>query len=231
LKRAVQIVAALTVLAMCLAFQAAGANLQGLKWGFNPGDKIDYQLSIMTTSPAFNLNEGMYAVMGSVSAIPSTVNLWSDIPSPNLSFDWRWTNGSVVLFLIWLYFLPLVSFGGYSAVPIGNWSLLTKLVDKIPLWEINTTMVENSAYWGMSLTSTSSGKTIVLETSYLKSDGVLARYHWTQTDIATHVKEGDVSLVRQGLPNDFVVFLQDNLLYIGIGVVVLVLLAVACKRR
>jgi len=92
-------------------------------------------------------------------------------------------------------------------------------------------MVENSAFWGMSLTSTSSGKTIVLETSYLKSDGIIARYHWTQTDIATHVKEGEVSLVRQGLPNDIVVFLQDNVLYIGIGVVVLVLLAVACKRR
>jgi len=231
MKRAVLIVTALTVLTVCVVFPVTGANLQGLKWGFNPGDKIDYQVSIMATSPAFNLNEGMYTVMGSVSAIPGTVNLWSDIPYPNLSFDWRWTNGSVVPFLLWLYFLPLALFGGYLAVPIGNWSLLTKLVDKIPLWEINTTMVENSAFWGMSLTGTSSGDTIVLETSYLKSDGVIATYHWTQTDIATHVKEGEVYLVRQGLPNDILVFLQDNVLYIGIGVVVLVLLVVAYKRR
>ncbi len=230
MKRAVQVVAAVTVLTMCLVFPAAGANLQGLKWGFNPGDKIDYEFTLMT-SPALNLNEGMYATMGSISAIPSTVNLWSDIPDPNPSFDWRWTNGSVVPILLWLYLLPLATFGGYLAVPTGNWSLLTRLVDKIPLWQINTTMVENSAYWGMSLTTSSSGKTIVLETSYLKSDGVLARYHWTETDIATHVKESDLSLVRQGLPNDLVVFLEGNLLYIGIGVVVLVLLVVACKRR
>jgi hypothetical protein len=229
-KRAVQIVAALAVLMMCLVLPATGANLQGLKWGFNPGYKLDYQMSIMTISPALNLNEGTYTVMGSISAIPSTVNLWSDIPYPNPSLDWRWTNGSVVPPLLWLCFLPLAMFGGYLAVPTGNWSLLTRLVDKIPLWEINTTMVENSAYWGMRLTTSSSGNTIVLETSYLKSDGVLARYHWTQTN-ATHVKLGEVSLVRQGLPSDLIVFLQDNILYIGIGIVVLVLLVIACKKR
>jgi len=75
MKHAVLIVAALAVLAICLVSPAAGANLQGLKWGFDPGYKIDYQLSIMTTSPVLNLNEGMYTVMGSISAIPSTVNL------------------------------------------------------------------------------------------------------------------------------------------------------------
>ena len=229
MKRAVLIVAASAVLMTCLVLPAAGTNLQGLKWGFDPGYTVNYQLTISTSSPAFNLAEGLYVQTGSTTTIPNTVNLWGQILQP--SMEWKWTNGSLVPFLLWLYFIPLASFGGNLVVPVGNWSLLTRLVDKILLWEINTTMVENSAYWGMSLTATLSGKTTVLETSYLKSDGLIARYDWTQTDAATHVKEGEVSLVREGLPNDIVVFLQDNILFIGIGVVVIVLLAVACKRR
>jgi hypothetical protein len=229
MKRALQVAFAFTLLMLCVVVPAAGDSLQGLKWGFNPGDKFDYQLTMSLTSPTFALSESLYAQVGSTGAIPGTVNLWSQIPIVNA--DWKWTNGTSIPILLWLYFLPLASFGGYLGVPVGNWSLLTRLVDKIPLWNINTTMVENSAYWGMSLTTRASGKTTLLETSYLKYDGMIARYHWVQTDDTTHAKDGEISLVRQGLPNDFVVLIQDNALFIGMGIIILVLLAVILRRR
>jgi hypothetical protein len=215
------------LLIVCIVLPAAGANLQGLKWGFNPGDKINYQYSLMEKSPALTLNEGSYLQINGTSAIPDTVNLWTDIP--HLTPDWKWSNGSMVGIGIWLTLLPLGLFG--FVVPTGNWSLLYKLAAWVWLWNVNTTMTLSSAYLAFSLTSISSGKTTLFEASYLKSDGFLARYHWVQTDSVTHEKDYEVSLIRQGLPNDIIVMLQDNIVYIGIGVVILVLLLALVRKR
>lgn len=229
MKRVIQALVAFAVVVICLASQASAANLQGFKWAVTSGDKVNAHWTCSSTGFAVNFDESMYMQMPNPDPISTTVNQWSDIPivTPEL----KWSNGSTVFILFYLLFGGLLPFGARFVVPIGNWSLLTILVDKIPGWNINTTMVVNSAYWGMTLTYLSSGMTYYQRVLYLKSDGVLARYDWTITDSTTHVTIDSVSLVRDNLPSDIIVALQDNILYIGIGVAILVLLVLACKRR
>jgi len=57
----------------------------------------------------------------------------------------------------------------------------------------------------------------------------MARYSHVVTDIASSTKESEVSLVRESLPNDIIVTLQDNMLYIGVAVLLLVV-AVTCRK-
>jgi low affinity Fe/Cu permease len=91
----------------------------------------------------------------------------------------------------------------------------------------------------LQLSNTANGTTGVISASYLKSDGVLAVYSIEGTNSITHVKTGGVNVTREGLPtetttggSDIFGWLQHNILYVGIGVAVIVVLGVVvCLRR
>jgi len=77
----------------------------------------------------------------------------------------------------------------------------------------------------MELTDNLFGPEVTIHADYLKDDGFLA--HWT---VAT--PNGTLSMDRQGLPAlDIVGLVTDNILLIGVGLGVLIVLAVVCKRR
>ena len=226
MKRIAEVLSTLIILVMFLSSPAAAANAQGFSWATSSGDKVYYQFTADVPSSFISMDERTYLLMPDPDALPSWINFWSDIPY--IAIDMRYDNGTSVGFLL-LLFLGLLTFGGRFVVPIGSWDWLTRLAERIPEGHPNTTFVDNSAYWGMKLALVSSGKMNTLEASYLKSDGVMARYSHVVTDIASSTKESEVSLVRESLPNDIIVTLQDNMLYIGVAVLLLVV-AVTCRK-
>jgi hypothetical protein len=226
MKRVAEVLSALIILVMFLSSPAAAANAQGFSWAVSSGNHVYYQFTADVLSSSFSMDERTYLLMPSPGALPSWINFWSDIPY--IAADMRFDNGTSVGLLL-LFFVGLLNFGGRFVVPIGNWDWLSRLAERIPEGHPNTTFIDNSAYWGMKLALVSSGMMNTLEASYLKSDGVMARYSHVVTDIASSTKEYEVSLVRESLPNDIIVMLQDNIFYIGFGVILLVV-AVVCRK-
>ena len=121
--------------------------------------------------------------------------------------------------------------GGVFIAPTGNFSLLADLAAAAPWWTVNHTIVSDSAFWGIRLSFVDDGAPSQVFMQYSKSNGVCARFNIESTN-STSNKKSTLSLVRDGLGLDIVQLLQDNILYVGIGVGVIVILgAVVCIRR
>ena len=92
--------------------------------------------------------------------------------------------------------------------------------------------IDNSAYWGVIWSEdVSPSEELRVTASYLKTDGFLAKYMVEIWDTVDSERTGFIEVIREGLPSDIIVLVQDNILYIGAGVVVLLVLAIACRRR
>jgi len=225
----VLLVAAATVLMFAVS-PAAAATSQNLSWGVAENDQFNFTFDAANPDEGLSLHEGMYMlVTDAPPTIPNVVTDWTQVPTVDL--DMKWTNGTSIGLYV-LIFLGIIPFGAHFAVPIGNWTLMTEVVQTSGSWNDSTTFTTNSAYWGMSLTYSSSGLRYTVAVSYLKSDGFLAKYEMKATNITSSTVTFDFGVIREGLPNDLIVTLQDNILLIGIGVGVVVIVgAVVCMKR
>ncbi|RDE15421.1 MAG: hypothetical protein C4K49_06220 [Candidatus Thorarchaeota archaeon] len=230
MKRAyVWLVATATVLMFAVS-PVAAATSQGLLWGVAKTNQFNFTFDAVNVDEDISLHEGIYMnVTDTPPSIPNVVTDWAQVPVVDI--DVMWTNGTTIG-LYGVLFLGLALFGGHLAVPIGNWTLMTEVVQTSALWNHSTTFTTNSAYWGMALAYTPVGQRITIEASYLKSDGFLAEYTWHITNATSSTETLNLKIIREGLPNDLIVMLQDNILLIGIGVGVVVILgAVVCMKR
>ncbi len=216
MKRALQLLLALSFVTMFLISPVAAATSQGLEWNIDVGDQWNFDLTSVTDGVT-EMDEVLYfESTGGLTTIPNILTDWVSLPEP--SFDVEWANGTSLGWsaLIFLFYMVAVD---RWAVPIGNYTLLGELYEDHVFY--NGTIYETSSYWGMDVDYLGE---LDVHVDFLKDDGFLA--HWT---VAT--ENGTLSMVRQGLPSDIIGLITDNILYIGVGVGVLILLAIVCKKK
>jgi hypothetical protein len=219
MKRALQALLALSFATIFIVSPVAAATSQGLEWGISAGQQWNYDITTVADGVT-EIDDTMYFEVTGVDTIPNILTDWDSIPKPE--FDITWDNGTALgwtalIFLLYFYVTDT------WAVPIGNYTLLGELYEAHPFY--NGTIYNSGIYWGMDLTDDSFGSIVTIHIDFLKDDGLLA--HW---NVVTD--NGTLHMIRVGLPRfDIVGMIQDNILLIGAGGVIVVLLAVICMRR
>ncbi len=140
----------------------AAANTQGLVWGISVGDRIDYIVTstmqaVTAASPTQSVSE-CYIVVTSLPELPDVV---ASVPLLQMAnFNQSFSNGT-------RYYFP------WTAVPIGNWTLLTELLQQSVPDSVNATIIDTMTEWGVESTQDygSGTNTQVLRMS--KSDGAI----------------------------------------------------------
>ena len=213
---------------MFLAQPAMAASNEGLEWGVAVDDELTYRFVIDDPEDEMTLDEGVNITITATPSIPADVLVWGDIP--DVSADIVYTNGTAVGLEL-LVILGIIYAGGHLVVPVGNFTHLGVLAQADSWWTENTTLINSGSEWGTQFTASEDDESLYVKTTYLKSDGMLARYQFEITNTTSGQKYG-ASLIRDGLGFDFMGWIQDNLLIVGIGVGVIVLLgAVVCVKR
>ena len=216
MKRALQLLLAISFATMFLISPVAAATSQGLEWNIDVGDQWNFDLTSVTDGVT-EMDEVLYfESTGGLTTIPNILTDWVSLPEP--SFDVEWANGTSLGWSALIFIFYMVAVDRW-AVPIGNYTLLGELYEDNVFY--NGTIYETSSYWGMDVDYLGQ---LDVHVDFLKDDGFLA--HWTVT-----TENGTLSMVRQGLPSDIIGLITDNILYIGVGVGVLILLAVVCKKK
>jgi hypothetical protein len=228
MKRALSIVLALTFVSMFLVSNVAAATSQGLEWGVVLNDEFQFSFDYS------EIGEDSLSVIvnATVDATPPTIpdplSDWLSIPWFDIEFELA--NGSMVP-PEFLALFGFIAVGGLFVVPVGNYTLLSELAMDSLWWTDNHTIVNDATYWGIQLSATDGDEIISLYVHYLKTDGMCGRYE-LQLSNSTHASLGSASFVRLGLGFDIVGFIQDNMLLVGIGIAVIVILgAIVCRRR
>ncbi len=233
MRRTLQAIVAFTVVAMLLAGTVSAATSQGLEWGIVVGDQWNFDIAT-TEEGVAELDEVIYMEVLVRPIIPNIVANLSDLPFDDIDLDITWANGtdlgwSALIFIFFIVAAP--SF----IVPIGNYSLLSELYNADSFY--NGTIYDSGSYWGMDLNDfeliEGTNQSVDIHADYLKADGVVAHWTVTTTNTTDSTVMGTLTMVRQGLPGlDIVGWIRDNLLLVGVGVGIVVILgAVVCMRR
>lgn len=226
MKRALSTMLALSFVAMFLVCNVAAATSQGLEWGVALNDEFTFQYTIIEEGET-TLNEGVnFTVESTPGTIDDPFTDWSNIDFVDV--DLVYTNGSS-MGIETLYLLGIIIVGAGFAVPIGNFTLLTELLMNSAIWTENHTIVNDGTNWGARMSGTDDEMTMQISVHYLKTDGFIATYTFESTNTTSGISSR-VTLIRDGLGLDIIGLLQDNILYVVIGVIV-ILGAVACMRR
>lgn len=228
MKRTLQVTLVVSFMAILLISPVAAATSEGLEWGVALNDEFSFQYKVIQEGVTI-FDEGVnFTVDSTPGAIDDPLTAWSNLDYVDI--DFAYTNGSSMGFET-IYLLGILLAGGHFVVPIGNFSLLTELLMDSLFWSENTTIVNDGTVWGARTTGTQDEMVMQVNVHYLKADGFIARYTLEATNTTANVRSS-VSLIRDGLGLDIIGLLQDNILYVGIGVGIIVILgAVVCIRR
>ncbi|TFF84690.1 hypothetical protein EU524_00570 [Candidatus Thorarchaeota archaeon] len=227
MKRVIQMALVLSLAAMCVVSPVLAATSQGLEWGITVSDEFTYQFRFVDEGET-TLDEGVNASVNSLGGIADPISDWFGLPSANI--EMVYTNGTP-LGLEAITLIGILGFGGAFALPTGNWTFMTELAQDSLWWTDNHTVVNDGSVWGSRLAETEDDITSEAYVHYLKSDGLLARYVVQATNSTSGVSSS-ISLVRNNIGFDIVSWVSDNILVVGIGVGVIVVLgAVVCRRR
>jgi hypothetical protein len=233
MKRTLQAVMAFAVVAMFLAGTVSAATSQGLEWGIVVGDQWNFNLTT-TEKGAAQLSEVIYMEVLTRPTIPNVVANLSDLPFSGLHLNITWANGTSLGWSALIFIFFVVAAPSFI-VPKGNYTLLSELYNADSFY--NGTISDTSNYWGMDLNNykliPSMNESANIHVDYLKADGVVAHWTVTTTNTTDSTQLGTLNMVRQGLPGlDIVGWIQQNILLVGIGVGVIVILgAVMCMKR
>jgi hypothetical protein len=213
---------------MFLVSPVAAATSQGLEWSVALNDEVTYQFKVIEEGDTL-LDEGVNVTVESTpGTIPDPVIDW--LLLPYVDVDIVYTNGTA-MGIEGFYLIGIILAGGHFIIPTGNFSLLGELFMDSIMYNENSTIVNDGTRWGVTYSATDSGMALQSHIYYLKEDGFLSRYTLEVRNMTSNVRSS-VSLVRDGVGFDIVAFIQDNLLMVGIGVGVVVILgAVVCMRR
>lgn len=181
-----------------LASPVAAQTSQNLEWGI-VAPKMTYFHFCYEADPIM-IDEGIYGnITGPLAAMPDPLTNFSDIPDTLV--DLKFLNGTDLgMFIIWTLFSLKM------AVPIGNWSLMTELVENVTAIDIMeliipvniTVNVNDWLHWGFSYNFTQMGYDNVIQVTYLKSDGFLASMSVLGYDLDKITIIGTIDLDRDG---------------------------------
>lgn len=220
MKRKLEVLLTIFLVLAIVISPVAAANNQGLQWAVASGDRFDGTISSEFPEED-SVQESIYVLIdANPPTIPDDITIMSQIPE--VSGKMYWANGTQV---------PGDPMGlGSYAVPTGNWSLLSSLVEDAgyPGYEeINT-----ATHWGYKMRSSFFLPEVQLrmELKYAKSTGFLSVF-----DIDFHNQTSDTTIGNFRLEfagEGIVGLIMDNILYVGIGVAALVIIGlVVCKRK
>ncbi|TFG32105.1 hypothetical protein EU527_10895 [Candidatus Thorarchaeota archaeon] len=239
MKRTLQVLLAMSFLAMFLTSPVAAATSQGLEWSVALDDSFAFMMSFIDEGED-TFNEGInVTIIEAPPTIDDPLTNWTYIGDFNLNITFY--NGTA-LGLYGLLFLGLLSVNGYFAVPTGNFTLLSELIMAEDTWNENFTLIDNSLFWGVTFSEIDEDMEHEITAEYLKDDGFLSRYILESTNTTSSVSSS-VSCIRNDLPEltttttststgfDIVGFVTDNALYIGVGVIIILLLVIIVKKR
>ena len=122
----------------------AAVNDSGLEWGIEEGDTLHFTITYADYNYSMSV-ESIYMDVTDVPTIPDHIdNMSALIPATGiLYFD----NGSKVND-------PIQTIGGMAAaMPIGNWSYLTSLVEDYTFTAGSIEVHENYTHWGYEMTA------------------------------------------------------------------------------
>ena len=233
MRRTLQAIMAFAVLAMLLAGTASAATSQGLEWGITVGDQSNFDITA-TTEGVVETDEVIYMEVLVRPVIPNIITALGELPFDDLDLDISWANGTDLGWSGLIFILLFVATPSFI-FPIGNYTLLTELYNADDFY--NGTVYDSGGYWGVNFNdfefSEGSNQSIDIHVDYLKDDGVLAHWTVTMTNTTSSQVTGSIIMTRQGLPGlDIVGWIRDNLLLVGVGVGIVVILgAVVCMRR
>ena len=229
MKRTLNVIVAFAFISMFCVSPVLAATSQGLEWGVANGHRVDYS---MTSTDEDIPSEDLYLLVSGMPAlaIPDPLTSWDQIPG-NFDLDLFWANDTSVG-LIALIFIGLLAVGSRFILPIGNWTHLQSLLAP----ELTGETFTSDAYlwgleWSEDVTSTEEFK---ITATYLKSDGVLAEYKLETLSTVNSSTIASIHIVRDDIPagGDIIKLLTDNILYVGAGVAVILILGIViCKRR
>lgn len=217
--------AVLLTITICIVSPVTAATSQGLEWNLDESDRFQYQLRVeigdnVTVDDEFTIE------ITDCPTIPQTVDDWREIPS--LGLDMRWINGSSMTEYNETILDDIAYVGGRVGVPLGNWTLLAELFSawyaEIPVALDQLTVIDGHYYWGVDTRSVGQLYRIL----YLKEDGFLAEF---EVHFYISSFSAGLTVTRDALPSDIQVLFMDNLVYIAIAAVAVVIVVVAWKRR
>ena len=228
MKRTLQTVLVMLFMAMFLISPVAAATSDGLEWGVALNDEFTFKYKVIEEGKTL-LDEGVnFTVDSTPSTIDDPLTSWNGIDYVDI--DMVYTNGTPLSFEA-IYLIGIILAGGHFVVPIGNFTLLSELLMDSLFWTENTTLINDGTNWGARLSGLEDDMTMSVSVRYLKADGFIARYTLEAINTTSGVRSS-ASLIRDGLGIDIIGLLTDNILYVGIGVGVIVILgAVVCMRR
>lgn len=230
MKRALNVILAVAIVTMFLVSPVAAATSQGLEWGVASGDRFDFTMSSTDEDVP---SEDIYLNITDMPAlaIPDPLDDWNAIPEPDIGFWWE--NGTS-MGLSTLIFLGIYFVGAKFALPVGNFTLLQSLLaPELTGEDITSAGGLWTVEWSMDTTATEEAK---ITAAYSTSDGFLAEYKIETWSTLNDTLLESIEVTRATIPgggvDDILQLLEDNILYVGIGVAVIVIIGlVVCKRK
>ncbi len=109
---------------------AAAANNQGLEWGIDVSDRIDYDIEIefRNSTLDFEIDDGMYLIIDNLPVINDDIIGLSELCLPTMvlnHYTTYWENETPMDFFWERY----VNMEPVDILPIGNWTLMTQLLE------------------------------------------------------------------------------------------------------
>ncbi|RDE13800.1 MAG: hypothetical protein C4K47_05640 [Candidatus Thorarchaeota archaeon] len=209
--------------------QASAANAQGLYWGVETGDTIDYKVfnHWSLPNPFATMNESFYILVNAVPTIPERVANVLDIPLPNVTLYWK--NGSDMgPSGILPSVVPSPSIiPSLEILPVGNWSLMTTVILD-PQLTHGVEIINNESMWGGHATGEGpyDNTTVNAVWTLLKSDGAWNHWHYIITNVTTQEEvyhyEVDRLVYETGaIPSLYLIAITGVLIVISIGIVLI----------
>lgn len=228
MKRMLQTLLVFALISMFLTAPAIAASSEGLDWGVQVDDEFTYRFTIEDPEMSEDFDEAVNVSVTVVPPMSAEVPDWSDIPE--VTVDIYYANGTAPGLEL-LMLIGIIYAGGQFVVPIGNFTHLSALFENYTYYTENTTIINTTSEWGASYFDIDGDERLDVSATYLKSDGMLARYTFQVTN-TTSGETAKGSFIRDGLGFDIMGWISENILIVGIGIGAIVLIgAVVCVRR
>lgn len=232
MKRMIQVIAVLSVISIVLVLPVSAATSQNLEWSISLGDRFEF--TWIGDYVDDQVSEGLYLNITAMpsEAIDDPLLTWDEIPEPDIGFFW---SNATDMELTALVFLGLAMIGSKIALPIGNWTLMEHLVS---LELTGEEIVDTANTWGIAwdFDANATHEYRIIGT-YSKVDGFLAEYSVENWDTTGNIRVESTTVNRNTIPstgldlNSILQLIQDNILLVGAGIVILILVVVVLKKK
>ena len=198
--RKIVLILSILLIGMMLTPAVTAQTSQNLEWEVEIGDQTFFKFYYWDLDGLPTFNENMYVnITGPMGTIPDPLADYYDIP--DTLADAKWVNGTDMGMMI-----GILMYIWKIALPTGNWSLMTELVEDVTEVDIMETIfpvephvnIDNWYQWGFTHNLTFPGAVNVADVVYLKSDGSLAAIHLLAYEEGTSTLMGDVYMERDG---------------------------------